>query len=409
MWNILYNYGGELMIRFRVFKLSRFLYYLLIIFLILIICFFLYRLAVGKPVNINKKDLNLSHEYHKPETLAGIIQNGIPVFASSNGSKVNLFEKFFSNFKVSNYTNPKLILQNQLPFMEKKINKNEYTNDNLQKGEAVEVISNKKNSDKQENKINEDNKTEIMIKDESEYKMSEEIQIQISEIENEELSPVVLTGEGPQILIYHTHSREAYKNDPNNSYKMVEAFRCDDLNQTVVKVGDILTDYLVEMGFNVLHDRTEHEQNDFYNSYSRSLETIKSRKSEYDTLKIFLDIHRNAYKEGVKTEDDEVVKIDGERVAKVFAVIGTGEGSMGGFKIKPNWKENYKFAKQITDELRNIHPKLAKDIFVRNGRYNQHVSTNAVLFEIGSNLTTLEEAKRTAKYLAEAISQVVTN
>jgi stage II sporulation protein P len=37
---------------------------------------------------------------------------------------------------------------------------------------------------------------------------------------------------------------------------------------------------------------------------------------------------------------------------------------------------------------------------VKNGRYNQHVSSNCLLVEVGDHTTTLEEAKYGAKLLA---------
>ena len=49
---------------------------------------------------------------------------------------------------------------------------------------------------------------EIFLKHEPD--MSQEIKIEISKIKDD-LGSITLTGEGPQILIYHTHSREAYK------------------------------------------------------------------------------------------------------------------------------------------------------------------------------------------------------
>ena len=88
-------------------------------------------------------------------------------------------------------------------------------------------------------------------------------------------------------------------------------------------------------------------------------------------------------------------------------VIGTGEGIMGGFSEKPNWKENAKLAIKLTNKLNELYPGLARDVYYKTGRYNQHVSTNAILIEVGSTLTTLEEAERACIYLAEAISQIV--
>lgn len=219
--------------------------------------------------------------------------------------------------------------------------------------------------------------------------------------------PLALTGQDPQVLIYHTHSREAFKQDPRNRYVAVEAYRSNDLDFTVVRVGETLSNHLRERGISVLHDATEHEQGDFSTAYVRSLKTIKNRINDYPTLEIFLDVHRNAYLPGVRDPDDEVVIINGQRVARIFAVIGTGEGFVGGFEERPDWRENYRFALRITQELNKIHPELAKNVHIMRGRYNQHISTRAVLLEIGSNLTTLKEAERATYYLATALSRII--
>ena len=73
---------------------------------------------------------------------------------------------------------------------------------------------------------------------------------------------------------------------------------------------------------------------------------------------------------------------------------------------KPKWQENYKLAKKITDEINKLHPSLAKPVLVKSGRYNQHVSTNAILLEMGSNLNPLDEVLRAVPYVAKAIREV---
>ena len=123
---------------------------------------------------------------------------------------------------------------------------------------------------------------------------------------------------------------------------------------------------------------------------------------------MFIDLHRNGYDTKSKAKaDQEVVTINGERVAKVMVVIGTGEGTVGGFREKPKWKENASLAIKLTNKVNELYPGLAKEVLYKRGRYNQHISTNSILIEVGSNLTTLAEADRSSKYLAEAISQII--
>jgi stage II sporulation protein P len=60
----------------------------------------------------------------------------------------------------------------------------------------------------------------------------------------------------------------------------------------------------------------------------------------------------------------------------------------------------------LTNRINELYPGLAKDVYYKRGRYNQHVSTKAILIEVGSTYTTQKEAERATKYLAEALSQI---
>jgi stage II sporulation protein P len=349
------------MVRIKVLRLNNLFYYLVIALLIGSIIFLGYQLISR-------------------------IRAGGSIFSPKEDSNTQKKDVYLKVFKIND---PRAIVDYQMPFLSGISRKEETVETGASRGQSME---------------RDIDGPEVFLKHDPE--MPEEIKIQISKIEDD-LGPIVLTGQGPQIMIYHTHSREAYKPDPSDPYEVAEAFRCNDLNHTVVRVGDVLTRHLETKGISVLHDRAEHEQGNHSTSYERSLKTLQKRMKEYKSLKVFIDIHRNAYKEGsAKKPDDEVVIIDGKRVAKVFVVIGTGEGYLGGFKDKPNWKENYKFAMRLTNKLNELHSGLAKPIYVKPSRFNQHVSTKAILIEVGSNLTTLEEAERSTKYLAEAISQI---
>lgn len=245
------------------------------------------------------------------------------------------------------------------------------------------------------------------IADADRTEVSDEIIIRAEAIDWDAAPAVELSGEGAQVLIYHTHSREAYEEDPDDPYKMEEPWRCNDPDHNVERVGQELTDLLNQKGIPTYHDTTEHEQGDFGTSYTRSLTTLQKDMVEYPSLKVFIDIHRNGYDDAPPAEKEETVMIDGEKAARFFVLIGTGEGQTTSFKDKPDWEENYKLAKQITAASDALYPGLAKDVCIRSGRYNQHVSTNAILIEVGSNYTTLKEALVTARLLSDILSEVL--
>ncbi|MNY46962.1 Stage II sporulation protein P (SpoIIP) [compost metagenome] len=80
----------------------------------------------------------------------------------------------------------------------------------------------------------------------------------------------------------------------------------------------------------------------------------------------------------------------------------------------PNWKKNEEFASKIHQVLEEKHPGVSKGIHAKeasegNGLYNQNISPNSILIEVGGPYNTLEECYRTTDWLAEAISEVILN
>ena len=77
-----------------------------------------------------------------------------------------------------------------------------------------------------------------------------------------ELTPAVLSegsvkftlGEGPQILIYHTHGSEAYIQSDGETYTESDAYRTTDCTHNVVRVGEEIAQVLRAYGFQVIHD-----------------------------------------------------------------------------------------------------------------------------------------------------------
>lgn len=379
--------------RIRVNSQSNLAYNIIVISLVAAIIFLSYRLLSNS---------KLFSEYGNFPSKS---ENSIEEETDKSDEKKDFFSEIWVRIKGLDFTDPTFIISSHMPYLN--VAQSDQALDKDDDSLATSVIPDQETS-RQSQRPSTDEFQRQEFELEGETEVSEEIQIEIKNI-SDDLPPVDLSGEGPQILIYHTHSREAYRQDPDNPYEAIAAFRSNDLSQTVVGVGEELARQLQARNITVLHDKTDHEVYPWKSGlYPRSLETIKKRKKEYDSLKIFLDIHRN-YNDNLKDPDKEVVVIDGERVAKFFIVIGTGEGISGGFSQKPNWRENYQFALKITNKANEKYPGLADDILVRTGRYNQHISNRAILIEIGNHLTTFNEAKKTAKYLAEILSEVIEN
>ncbi|MDO5111277.1 MAG: stage II sporulation protein P [Clostridia bacterium] len=217
---------------------------------------------------------------------------------------------------------------------------------------------------------------------------------------------VDLSGESPRILIYHTHATEAYRQTPESSYVESGDWRTAEADKSVVAVGERLAAQLRDVyGLSVIHDTTNHEPPKLSTSYSRSVETMLRYQAQYPSITMFIDVHRDAY--GSEEGKTDYLMIDGKEVARVMFVVGTGEGATGaGFGEMPDFESNYALAAAVSTKLQSTDPQLARDIRVKTGRYNQHVSDQCLLAEMGHNMNTLEQALNAADYLAAAIADV---
>ncbi len=376
--------------RIRINKRSNLTYNLVVILLIVGIVFFSYRLLS------NHLALSNSNSFSESENVQEEGQIGI------SGSKGDFFSDIWIRLKEINLTDPAFILSSHMPYLSAPYTQYEPV-DTEDESVVAGTVTAEQDISRQAQRPSSD---DLERYEEAVGEVSEAIQIQVKKI-SDDLPPITLQGSGPQILIYHTHSREAYRQDPDNPYKDIAVFRSNDLSQTVVGVGEELAKELQKRNIPVLHDRTDHEVYPWKSGlYPRSLDTIRKRQKEHKSLKIFLDIHRN-YNEKLKDPDKEVVIINGERVAKFFILIGTAQGVSGGFSEKPNWRENYQFALKITNLANEKYPGLADKVMLKTGRYNQHVSNRAILIEIGNHMTTFAEAKRSARYIAEILSDII--
>ena len=177
-------------------------------------------------------------------------------------------------------------------------------------------------------------------------------------------------------------------------------FRTTDLNYSVARVGDELTNFLEENGFNVKHNKTFHDYPAYTGSYTRSLSTVTSILRGFNS-DIIIDLHRDAI--GSDSAYAPTVKIGDDYCAQLMFVMGTSGGGLN----HPNWETNLKFASKIQIKANELYPNLFKPMIVRNSRYNQHLGKAACIIEVGSTGNTLDQALNSMKYLSEVFNQAL--
>ena len=158
--------------------------------------------------------------------------------------------------------------------------------------------------------------------------ISDSLKMEVEEItEGLKLEPLDLKDDRSniKILIYHTHNDESFKKQADDVYKETSEGRTYDQEYSVVKVGEVLTQHLSDMGYTVIHDKTDHVSGGFYTAYERSLKTIKKHLEEEGEFDLIIDLHRDAYNTVKKPVN--TAEVNGRDAARIMFVIGTAEGT----------------------------------------------------------------------------------
>ncbi|WP_427339518.1 stage II sporulation protein P [Caloranaerobacter sp. DY30410] len=218
-------------------------------------------------------------------------------------------------------------------------------------------------------------------------------------IKTKNIKKLKVNKEKPYILIYHTHGTEAYLPIRSNRYHTTKR------DYNVIKIGDIITEVLNKKGHKVKHIDIYHDIPSYNKSYSRSLSTVKDIINRDKNVKIIFDIHRDGIPEDAsyikKALAESKVKINGVDVATYSFVIGPEN---------PNKDEILNFAKYIKEVSDKMYPGLCKGIIIKPyGKFNQYVKDHYALIEVGSNLNTIEEAERTAKFIGNVLDIALKN
>ncbi len=210
-------------------------------------------------------------------------------------------------------------------------------------------------------------------------------------------------GEGPQILIVHTHGSEAYSMTDGDTYEESDPYRTTDCSHNVVRVGEEMATVFRAYGFQVVHDTTLCDYPAYNGAYDRSKAVVEQWLAQYPTIKVVLDVHRDALV-GSEGEIYKMVTTEaGQKVAQVMMVLGTDASGAD----HPRWKDNLAFALRLQKNLIRGYTSLARPTVLRRGRYNQHLSPGAILVEVGGHGNTLSEAIAGGRLWADSVARTL--
>ena len=210
----------------------------------------------------------------------------------------------------------------------------------------------------------------------------------------------------PQVLIVSTHTTESYMLEDRNYYTSKDATGSTDKTKNVVFIGSVIKKQLEENGIVCVQSDTIHDHPQFSGSYNRSAQTIKSYLKKYPSVKVVLDIHRDSVNNNDGTKIKPTVTLNGKKAAQVMLVSGCMAGEVENF---PNWRENFRLAIRLQQNMEVNYPSLARAVTFTPRRYNQNLTTGSLLLEIGTEANTLSEAAYSASLVGKCLSNVLNN
>ncbi len=205
--------------------------------------------------------------------------------------------------------------------------------------------------------------------------------------------------DGPQILIYHTHSQENYADQAGSGGK-----------GAVVALGEELAERLRAKGYPVWHDTTAYDMKsghlDRSRAYTYACEGVTNLLQKYPSIQVILDVHRD----GVSEQTRLVTQIDGKPTARIMFFNGTSETPDGviEYLANPYRKENLAFSFQMKWNADQMYPGFTRTIYLKGLRYNLHLRPRSALIEVGAQTNTYEEAVNAMDPLAELLERVLT-
>lgn len=207
----------------------------------------------------------------------------------------------------------------------------------------------------------------------------------------------------PEVLIYHTHTGEAYLDESVDYYYESYYSRTQNEDYNVVAVGEVITRELNQRGINTYHEKAVHDST-YNGSYDRSTQTVEADMKEFGSVKVVLDIHRDAIgSDAAKVKP--VFEYNGQQGAQIMILSGCDYYGEMDFD---NWQNNLSFALKLQNTAEKLYPGMTRpmsfDFFV----YNELICDGSLLIEVGSDANSIEEVEYTAGLLADVIARVLT-
>ncbi len=213
---------------------------------------------------------------------------------------------------------------------------------------------------------------------------------------------IELHSAAPQVLIMHTHATETYELEEHAWTDPAASARTTDSAVNMVAVGAAMAQVLNDAGICTVQDTTLHDYPSYTGSYANSNATVRKYLEQYPSIKVVLDVHRDAIggQDGSRTKP--VFTWNGLKCAQVMIICGADNGGN-----LPNFRQNLRFAARWQDAMATATPGLARPVLFDYRYYNQDLTTGSLLIEVGSHGNTLDEALRGGELAARALAALL--
>ncbi len=206
----------------------------------------------------------------------------------------------------------------------------------------------------------------------------------------------------PQVLILHTHGTESYMTYYAGYYNADDVARSTDVAANVCAVGEVLANRLRAAGIGVLHDTTLYDSPEYTGAYDRAEKTIIELTKKYSSIKLVIDLHRDAVLRDAATRVKPTVTVEGQKAAQVMLVLGANDTTGN---PNPTWQQNVRLGFQLTAALQKKAPSLCRPVSLTESNYNQNLLPGGamLLLEIGTDANTFSEAMVSATLVGDAL------
>ena len=168
------------------------------------------------------------------------------------------------------------------------------------------------------------------------------------------------------------------------------------------RVGDAIAAQLEAAGIGVVHDTTIHDYPSYNGSYERSRQTVQAQLKAHPSIKVVLDIHRDAIG-GNGVIKQPTIRIDGRKSAQVMIISGCDDGTMG----MPDYMQNFHFASLLQQQLEGDYPGLTRPILFDYRKYNQDLTNGSLLIEVGTHGNTLDQAVYAGELIGKSLARAL--